>query len=79
MTPEEKAKELIAKFYDQIEDFPVQCGMYCQGGSINIIGLSKQCAGIAVEEIIKVPPMYTGSLNPVWEYWQQVKQQIEKL
>ena len=40
---------------------------------------AKQCALIAVEEILKAVPMYTGNLNPTWEFWNQVKTEIEKL
>lgn len=40
---------------------------------------AKQCALIAVEEILKTTPMYTGNLNPKWKYWGEVKQEIEKL
>lgn len=48
-TPEQEAKALVEKFYDKIDDFPVQCGMYCQGGSINKRQAAKQCALICIE------------------------------
>jgi len=31
---------------------------------------------ILVEEIINAIPMYIGHINPKWEFWQQVKQQV---
>ena len=60
MTPKEKAKELVNKFTD-VEDGE----MY--------IGKAKQCALIAVDEIIE-----SCIQNFEW-YWIEVKQEIEKL
>lgn len=34
---------------------------------------AKQCALIAVDEILKVIPMYTGNLNPKWKFWDEVR------
>jgi len=68
MTPKEKAKELIRRFY-----------------SIGAIEC-KQCALIAVDEIfefMKMDDEYTETVsnaNSKWvDYWQEVKQEIEKL
>jgi hypothetical protein len=72
MTPEEKAKELIYRFYD-IEkndgyfDYPLF--LFCQ-----------KCALIAVDEILEE----LLECGEVWmksriKYWQEVKQEIEKL
>jgi hypothetical protein len=67
MTPKEKAKELVYKFDDTMEFSTPQ-------------RFAKQCALITVDEIIEQ--------NNVWiihynkgnnNYWQQVKQEIEKL
>ena len=60
----EKAIELVSKF--------------------STIGLQQRnegiaCALIAVDEIIKVIPMYTGNLNETWRFWQEVKQEINNL
>jgi hypothetical protein len=59
MTPKEKAKDLFDKYWEEIE-----------------IGYnnSKQCALIAVDEIINYSDEWGDS-----EYWQEVKQEIEKL
>ena len=67
MTPKEKAEELVKKYepllYDGYGDFD---------GYI----VSKQCALICVDEILM-------SQHNVWEntieYWQDVKQEINKL
>ena len=72
MTPKEKAKELIDKF-DETMEFYVPARY------------AKQCALIAVDEIISNTPygFYSGII-PAYkgtdlDYWQEVKQEIEKL
>ena len=64
MTPKEKAEELLDKMTMEI-------------GKFN----SKQCSLIAVDEIIY---NLSGLEDSVWhmntkDYWQEVKQEIEKL
>jgi hypothetical protein len=66
MTPKEKAKELVDKF--------------------NVVGLQQraeayQCAVIAVDEIIASNPIAFDEDDNCIEknWWQEVKQQIEKL
>ena len=64
MTPKEKAEELIDKMTMEI-------------GKFN----SKQCALIAVDEIL-LDDMYDMGEEPFEkriDYWQEVKQEIEKL
>jgi hypothetical protein len=63
MTPKEKAKDLVDKYFTT-------------GYAINLF-YAKQCALITVDEII-------NSINPFGmflgkDYWQEVKQEIEKL
>jgi hypothetical protein len=73
MTPKEKAEELIDKFK------PL-CGGYF-GGKINKV-FAKQCASIAVDEIIKAIDfdwMEVQNLQQQHRYWQEVKQEIENL
>ena len=64
MTPKEKAKELVDKYYHL---FSVELE--------NTIDLreAKQCALIAVDEILE-----ECRLEKDW-YWQEVKQEIENL
>ena len=79
MTPKEKAEELYNKFYNT--DF--------HGNSIKIRDLlTKECALIAVDEIlnnrpIRPSPLPCASLDECIEqaaiYWKQVKQEIEIL
>jgi hypothetical protein len=70
MTPKEKAEELFYKMLstDKLDDY-------------SFVGskVAKQCALICVDEILEqcwVEEVLGGETN---EYWQQVKQEIEKL
>ena len=72
MTPKEKAKELYWKYYQNISDtsFPEET--------------AKQCALIAVDEILNLGfdircDATERCVSPVMNYWQEVKQEIEKL
>lgn len=73
MTPQEKAKELFQKFkkpVDLLHKYPM------------CFDTAKQCAIIAVDEVISSNP-HSNPLNTNVEstmfFWQQVKQEIEKL
>jgi hypothetical protein len=72
MTPKEKALELFNKMFFIIENK----GMY------DDLYRAKQCALIAVDEIIDSEPQYEWS-NDYWknpnDFWQEVKQEIENL
>ncbi len=65
MTPQEKAAELIRKYYT--------FGINKEGQTLSWLE-SKQCALIAVDEIIKSNPRLPHTLD-----WQQVKTEIENL
>ena len=71
MTPKEKAIDLVDKMRDEI---PCHCDDWEQ---------AKQCALIAVEEILSIKPNNPFIVNGYYiepkKYWQQVKQEIEKL
>ena len=79
MTPKEKAKELIDKFHIKVHDR--------EGTSAMNEFEAKQCALIAVDEILELTkrPTYnpfdwneiTGTYYD--KYWQEVKEEIEKL
>jgi hypothetical protein len=72
MTPKEKAKELYDKFYMAIPSD--EMGLCDEA--------AKQCALIAVDEIIDSEPQYEWS-NDYWknpnDFWQEVKREIENL
>ena len=75
MTPQEKAVELVDKMTDEIPSNNSKDMMTF----IEIdVQASKQCALIAVDEIIEI--VY-NSLTSIQElnYWLEVKQQIEQL
>lgn len=70
MTAQEKAKELFMR------NFEITVDDYC----------AKQCALIAVDEILKSNPTVTSSvfkgsflISDNTEYWEEVKQEIEQL
>ena len=71
MTPQEKAIELVDKMYmvdDPIGNYPM------------CFDTAKQCALIAVDELIDQCWNYREiDLGLSLEYWQEVKQEIEKL
>jgi hypothetical protein len=69
MTPKEKAVQLVENFRLNVLDY--------EGCSINF-HKAKQCALIAVEEIIdSVDNEHVSDIFT--EYWQEVKQEIENL
>jgi hypothetical protein len=70
MTPKEKAEELIRKYYTW--------GINKEGQSLSWLE-AKQCALIAVDEIIDCTKNGLGITKFSKEYWQEVKQEIEKL
>ena len=82
MTPKEKAIELVDKFYQTTPN------EYFVNEPIGIKGRyksweqAKQCALIAVDEIIDSEPQYEWS-NDYWknpnDFWKEVKQEIENL
>ena len=64
MTPKEKAGELYFKYHN----------LWINGNSI----MAKQCALIAVDEILSVVYIYNDT-QVEYQYWQEVKQEIELL
>jgi hypothetical protein len=76
MTPKEKANEIFSKMYNEVYD--------SYGTEIGFI--AKQCALIAVDEIIKSNPIFVTSklegkdgMHEAYLYWKKVKQELEKL
>jgi hypothetical protein len=75
--PKEKAKELIDTYLDienynnlNLDLFSDECGINIQS--------AKYCALIAVSELIE-ESYYTIGYNQRYEYWLEVKKEIEKL
>ena len=76
MTAKDKAKELTQKMYDASN--PLYTGTK----------YAKQCAIIAVDEILKLEVLYQQIIHAKWnlvqpessvEFWENVKKEIEKL
>lgn len=81
MTPKEKAEKLVGLF-----KIPLIMSDTEAGEEIICTTISKQCALIAVDEIIASNPCYEDADrggNFMWNnntyYWQEVKQEIKKL
>ena len=80
MTPKDKALELYNKYEQLGRDFT---------RGVSMKEFAKQCALIAVNEIIEATNMYQYGISNALEhipskivkhpYWQEVKQDIEKL
>lgn len=74
MTPEEKAKALIDKFYD-VDD----CYEHYADQPHICSHQAKQCALIAVDEILYLLETLDDPGNGVIVYWKSVKKHIQSL
>lgn len=72
MTPKQKAKELVHRFYNNAESRN-KIGTYDDDMHINNC---KQCALIAVDEILSIIWI---NLDDEVDYWAEVKKEIEKI
>ena len=71
MTPKEKAVELVNKYVNLSK---------ITASSEYIQYQAKQCALIAVDEVINSHyKLLSGVNTTIYKYWQEVKQEIEKL
>ena len=69
MTPKEKAEELFSKYYNSIEH------TLSEEYSTHEMFVVKQCALIAVDEILSIKLHYFDEK----QFWLEVKQELEKL
>jgi hypothetical protein len=81
MTPKEKATQLCDSFYQKL---PLEMHVTTTDGDLsweyNSWKNSKQCALIAVDEILSMGIMSdSGDWRMAKSYWEEVKQEIEKL
>jgi hypothetical protein len=78
MTPKEKAKELLDKFYQR---FPLKMDVITTRGDLSWEydnwEEAKQCALIAVDEILNSKPYWEAEQEI--KYWENVKQEIKDL
>ncbi len=87
MTAQEKAKGLVGKFYPFLNDYSTyskpneKLQIVVEDGQK--IGRAKQCALIAVNEIVNelIPSdfKYQQLYTDIKTYWEQVKEEIKKL
>jgi hypothetical protein len=77
MTPKEKAIELVNEYLEQVR-FSMEDCSFTYRGDVYLIATkitAKQCAIIAVNEIIKT--MWHTHKNEIeYRYWQEVEQEI---
>jgi hypothetical protein len=77
MTPKEKAKQLCDAFYQKL---PLEMYVTTTDGDLsweyNSWKNAKECALIAVGELLILAGFYD---KKVWDYLEEVKQEIEKL
>jgi hypothetical protein len=83
MTPKEKAKELVNKFKSNVykKAFANSDFMYDRYYGLDD-DMAKQCALVAVDELLEATKRYDYTLgpNPSYnDYWLKIKYQIEKL
>ena len=84
MTPKEKAEQLVQKYY--VEVLFGNSSDYSDK-QLRVFKIkSKTCALIAVDEILNSTPygwydkrFFSDKMKKFYEYWQEVKQEIEKL
>jgi hypothetical protein len=69
MTPKEKAKELVYKFYPNVQ---------WKLGQEDCLDRAKRCALVAVDEVLETID-YFDDMHSLVTYWQQVKNEINKL
>ena len=71
MTPKEKASQLINSFIPHVR---------WKMGQEDVMQRAKQCALIAVDEILNLEPPELSYMEPFSNsWWQEVKLEIEKL
>lgn len=76
LTPKQKAADLVDKFLDHAwADLELKGDEY----SKSLRDSAKQCAIIHVDEILKEIPMYIGNLNPRWKFYNDVKDELQKI
>ena len=68
MTPKEKAKDLVYKFYPSVQ---------WKLGQEDCLDRAKQCALIAVDEILKILEHSIPEKHTI--YWQEVQKEIQLL
>ena len=78
MKPKEKAEELVDKYKPFV--YPYVGSSYLTGDEYpeQILNYAKQCALIAVDEILNLASFYNDTQGEV-TYWTEVKQEIKNI
>ena len=71
LTPKEKAKELVLKFKELPQEGTLMFYIAFE--------ISKQCALIAVDEIIKIKLLWFQKDTEHLDFWKEVKEELLKL
>ena len=71
LTPKEKAKELVLKFKELPQEGTLMFYITFE--------ISKQCALIAVNEIISIKLLWFQKDTKDLDYWKEVKQELLKM
>ena len=71
LTPKEKAKELVLKFKELPQEGTLMFYITFE--------ISKQCALIAVDEIISIKLLWFQKDTKDLDYWKEVKQELLKM
>lgn len=72
MTAKQKAAEIFTHYHNLIQDIGGELGQ-----EILVSILAKQCALIAVDELIE--SCYNSGINYSYNFWQDVKKELKKL
>lgn len=80
MEAEIKAEQIFEKYFSEIR-MPSDCEgcMTCVDRCGNKVAIAKKYSLIAVEEIVKSVPNEPKNYTDTLGYWNEVKQEIEKL
>lgn len=76
MTPRNKANQLFRQFRKQISGWD---HYHDVDDTDSQTRKAKISALYCVKQIMKEIPMYTGNLNPKWEFYNTVRQEIKKI
>jgi len=80
MTPKEKAEQLVSDFYSINSKLIIVKNGYDMGDRYNLVmPVSKQCALIAVDEILNPKSFLISIPLQDKKYWENVKQEINLL
>jgi hypothetical protein len=73
LTEKEQAKELVNSIYQPLGY------LNCQVSSETMWQYAKDRAKEQLDLMLDEIPMYTGSLNPKWKYWDDVRKELKQL